>query len=500
MLSYISCPNRSGKSLLIIVLFILSLFPIISFAQVDSSSFIFEGIERNYLVFLPTDYNGTEKMPVVFNLHGYTLNARQQMDYSRMNIVADSDGFIAVYPNAAGPDWNTGISGSPNINDVGFFDALIDTLSEHYSIDTTRIYSCGFSLGGFMSNRLACELSNRIAAIATVGGTMAESIANSCSPNHSLPELLIHGTDDLCEPYNGAYDWLSVQEKLDHWTNFNQCTESDTTLLPDLDTLDGCTVQKINYTHCSDSASVILYKVINGGHSWPGGDTSELHLSEPWCPDVGTTNFDINASQEIWKFFKNTIILNVNVPNGAEQWSMGDTVEIKWTSLRVDSVKIQLSLNNGIDWIVITESTPSDGNYEWVVQAPDTSWECIIKINYVDDSSIFDVSDAPFFIVITTSVEDYSSTILPDKYDLNQNYPNPFNPSTKIKYQIPELSIVTLKVFDVLGNEITTLVKELKPTGFYEITWDAENLPSGVYFYQLKAGDFLSTKKMILMK
>ena len=259
-----------------------------------------------------------------------------------------------------------------------------------------------------------------------------------------------------------------------------------------------------------DSVSVILYKVINGGHSWPGGDTSKLHLFTSWCPEVGTTNFDINASQRIWNFFKNTTKVNVIAPNGGEQWMMGDTVEIKWNSLRVDSIKIQLSLNDGIDWITITESTPSDGNYEWMVQAPDTSQECIIKINYEEDSSIFDESDTTFYIRNPTSVNDYTNIILPDKYDLHQNYPNPFNPSTTIKYQIPELSIVTLKVLDVLGNEVATLVNEEKPAGTYEVEFDASSLSgfvsakggyaSGVYFYQLKAGSFIETKKMVLLR
>ena len=85
-------------------------------------------------------------------------------------------------------------------------------------------------------------------------------------------------------------------------------------------------------------------------------------------------------------------------------------------------------------------------------------------------------------------------------YFLYQNYPNPFNPSTTINYSIPDISYVTIKVFDVLGNEIETLVNEEKPAGSYEITWYAENLPSGVYFYRLQAGDFIQTKKMILMK
>ena len=85
-------------------------------------------------------------------------------------------------------------------------------------------------------------------------------------------------------------------------------------------------------------------------------------------------------------------------------------------------------------------------------------------------------------------------------YDLYQNYPNPFNPTTKIKYQIPELSFITLKVYDVLGNEIATLVNEEKPIGNYEVNFDANNQPSGVYFYRLKAGSIVETKKMLLMK
>jgi hypothetical protein len=88
----------------------------------------------------------------------------------------------------------------------------------------------------------------------------------------------------------------------------------------------------------------------------------------------------------------------------------------------------------------------------------------------------------------------------PSEFLLSQNYPNPFNPSTKIKYQIPEISFVTIKVFNVLGKEIETLVNEEKPVGTYELTWNAANLPSGVYFYQLKAGNYISTKKMVLMK
>ena len=89
---------------------------------------------------------------------------------------------------------------------------------------------------------------------------------------------------------------------------------------------------------------------------------------------------------------------------------------------------------------------------------------------------------------------------IPLSYILSQNFPNPFNPSTTIKYSIPQLSSVQIKIFDVLGNEIETLVNEEKPVGTYELNWNAANLPSGVYFYQLQAENFVQTRKMILLK
>ena len=98
---------------------------------------------------------------------------------------------------------------------------------------------------------------------------------------------------------------------------------------------------------------------------------------------------------------------------------------------------------------------------------------------------------------ITNSVENYPK---PSSYSLSQNYPNPFNPNTKIQYSVPQSSQVVIKVFDILGNEIATLVNEEKPAGNYEVEFNGATLPSGVYFYQLKAGNFVETKKMILIR
>ena len=104
-----------------------------------------------------------------------------------------------------------------------------------------------------------------------------------------------------------------------------------------------------------------------------------------------------------------------------------------------------------------------------------------------------------FWYVNTTDVKDDHDDML-EGYHLYQNYPNPFNPNTEIKYSVLNSSRVEVKVFDVLGNEIETLVNEEKPAGSYELTWNAANLPSGIYFYRLQAGDFVQTKKMILLK
>ena len=156
-------------------IFVLLLFAQnLTYAQVESGNFDFEGNNRNYKVFLPDNYSDASKFPLVFNFHPYTFDAQWQITYTRLHVVADSLGYIIVYPNAV-DNWNSGLSYNNNYptadaDDVGFINALIDTLDNHYSIDLERIYACGFSNGGFMSLRLACELSHRIAAIASAGG------------------------------------------------------------------------------------------------------------------------------------------------------------------------------------------------------------------------------------------------------------------------------------------------------------------------------------------
>jgi CubicO group peptidase (beta-lactamase class C family) len=192
--------------------------------------------------------------------------------------------------------------------------------------------------------------------------------------------------------------------------------------------------------------------------------------------------------------------VTVVTPNGGEAWVMNETVDITWTSESVDDVKIELSIDSGTSWTTIVDSTPSSGTYSWIVNAATPSAECLMRINDISDSTLYDESDSVFAIDILPLVENNLDENIPTEYEVTQNFPNPFNPVTTIKYQIPELSFVTLKVYDVLGNEVGTLVNEEKPIGNYEVEFDGVDLPSGVYFYRLQAGDFVETKKMILLK
>jgi hypothetical protein len=230
--------------------------------------------------------------------------------------------------------------------------------------------------------------------------------------------------------------------------------------------------------------------------------------------DIWLLKFKYNPPPEI----------TVLSPNGGEHWMMWDTVQVEWTASGVDSVKIELSLSDGIDWMTIAEAVPNTGTFDWFVQAPYTSWYCLMKISDVSDTSIFDVSDATFTIDMFPAVDD-SSGLFPDEFALLQNYPNPFNPSTVISYQLPVSGMVKLKVYDILGNEIAILVNEEKQPGTYEVEFDVtshsgkvRNLPSGIYFYQLEVGGpetrwergspsaassgqgFIETKKMVIIK
>ncbi len=275
---------------------------------------------RNFIVHFPPGYSAGSHLPVVFNFHGYGSDASQQEFYSIMDPVADANSFIVVYPNGIANSWNVGFTGTYNTgtDDVGFTSKMIDTLYQLYSIDLTRVYACGMSNGGFMSHRLACELENRIAAIASVTGSLTDSTAYYCTLQRRIPIMEVHGTADPLVPYDGEAGILSQAQLINFWLNKDQCPgDSDIYNFPDINTTtDSSTVQRIRYLNCSNNTRLWYYKITGGGHSWPGASYPYIY---------GPTNGDIDGATEIWKFFKQ---FTLNGTVGVEDLA-AETVNIK---------------------------------------------------------------------------------------------------------------------------------------------------------------------------
>ena len=261
----------------------------------------FDGQNRSFIVYVPSTYDGSTQVPIVFNFHGGAGTSSDFINYENdMRPIADTANFIAVYPQAAVDPTdgsNSWLHKTPTThNDVNFIEAIIDTLSSNYNIDNDRIYACGYSEGGLFSYELGCRLNNRIASFASVSGSMlTESYRldngfGSCSPIHPTAVLLIPGTSDgsFHSMYNGFQPYyLSVNDITTYWSSHNNTDLNPTiTNVPNTNNSDGSTVEKRIWENGDNCVAVQELKVINGGHDWPGS----------------SGNMDINASQEIWKF------------------------------------------------------------------------------------------------------------------------------------------------------------------------------------------------------
>ncbi|OWY21421.1 T9SS C-terminal target domain-containing protein [Sphingobacteriales bacterium UPWRP_1] len=271
---------------------------VFAFAQQSiDRTMLYDGLLREYRIYLPEVYDGSQPASLLFNLHGYGSNNLQQFIYGDFRAIADTANVILCLPNGTADAfgslrWNSGFE--TGVDDVGFISALIDSLSAEFNINPAHIYSTGMSNGGFMSYTLACELGNRIAAIASVTGTMTTFQAANCMPYRPIPVLEIHGTADETVPYDGSAEFLGIDSLIAYWTGENECPDAPAvTPLPNNNTSDGSTVERFDYYNCTAGTQVVLYKVYGGSHSWPG---SIILLSG--------TNRDFSASTAVWNFFR----------------------------------------------------------------------------------------------------------------------------------------------------------------------------------------------------
>lgn len=277
---------------------LLLLLPRLFSAQVQQLGFSHNGADRTYLIRTPAGYDNEQSYPLVLLLHGIGGSGNDMMYGTGMMALADNaqDPFILVAPDATvdpffgTPWWNEGMSPLATADDTGFLSALIDTVIANFSAEPQRVYCAGFSDGGFMTQRLACELSDKIAAFASVAGTRATSIA--CDPVRQVPVFHIHGTSDETVGYNGdlllgspllASYFISVDELISSWIGIDNCfADVDMVALGD-------STETWKFSPCASPVEVWLYKVNGATHEW------QL-----------TPDFDTNA--EIWEFFTQYVL------------------------------------------------------------------------------------------------------------------------------------------------------------------------------------------------
>ncbi|WP_207496967.1 extracellular catalytic domain type 1 short-chain-length polyhydroxyalkanoate depolymerase [Aridibaculum aurantiacum] len=256
---------------------------------------------RRYIVYLPTGYHADsmKKYPLVFNFHGGGMTMTEQMFYSGMNKSADKNSFIAVYPQGINQDWNVGFETSyrHGTNDVGFVEKLLEYLVKQYRVDETAVYATGLSRGGFFCHRLAAELPGKIAAIASVGGLLPDSVVAFHTSKTPIPVMIIHGTADEVVKYEGKTGaYKSAAETYNYWKVLNNLSAAkETTTTIDRHRSDSTTVT--TRTVGDGKAAVSLVSIVGGGHTLPGADAFNIGFP------LGKTTREIEFNEITWNFF-----------------------------------------------------------------------------------------------------------------------------------------------------------------------------------------------------
>lgn len=270
------------------------------FIGLNNISTTFDNLSRSYHIYVPASYSDTEPIPIVFNLHGGASTAIGYLNsIGNMRPIADTANFIIIYPQATtdssgNPTWHLGgeNSKSTSVDDVGFVSHIIDEVSSIYSVDLERVYVTGFSNGGYLAYEIACLLSNKIAGIGSVAGHMFIDTYNYCDPSHPTPLINIHGTEDFYDGIAGYYLDQNLSNR--YWTEYNN-TDPDPviTYIENTNTQDGSTVELHSWLNGDNGISVVHFKVMGGGHSYPNLNPSS---------SKGYENGDIDSNSEIWNF------------------------------------------------------------------------------------------------------------------------------------------------------------------------------------------------------
>ncbi len=271
-------------------------------------------LQREYLVYVPERVVLDRPVPVVFVYHGGSATARGTMRLVGFNELADEHGFIVVYPQGVGRNWNDGRqhvdsqAHRENVDDIGFFDAMMVELGKEYAVDPKRVFVTGCSNEGMFAHFLAAHRADKIAAIAPVVGGITEPFDQQFQPSAAVSVLIIQGTDDPIVPFGGGPirfpgtkdrgRVIATEKAATRWVESNGCDPKEVKrAVPDKDPKDGCQIDASVWSDGKDRSEVWLFRLVGGGHTWPGG--------AQYLPRaiIGRVCHDVD-SEAIWLFFQ----------------------------------------------------------------------------------------------------------------------------------------------------------------------------------------------------
>lgn len=277
-------------------------------SRLNRSTLKHGGAAREYWWMTPPGVRGNA--PLVVVLHGGGGRALQIARYTGFSALARSGGFSVVYPQGVRRRWNDGrkVNNRTRTDDVGFLRRVVRTvIAQSGRIDPRRVFFTGISNGGFMAMRMACDAGNLVAGIAAVTAQFNGPLSRRCRASRPVPVLLMNGTEDPLVPYGGGAiggrffsrgTAASTDATIAFWRRRNGCLPSGYTVrLPDNDRTDGVTTLRTRWISCKSGAPVVLYKLVGGGHTWPG--------KRPYLPArvIGRTSRDFDGTRVIWQFF-----------------------------------------------------------------------------------------------------------------------------------------------------------------------------------------------------
>jgi polyhydroxybutyrate depolymerase len=273
-------------------------------------------LTRSYLLHVPKQL--THPAPLVIVMHGYTGSADSIMSYSGMNEVADEEGFVVVYPQGTVDQqgnafFNVGYEfhADASVDDLQFIRDLVAHLQDELTLNPDKVFAAGMSNGADMSYLLACQASDIFRAVAPIAGVMMKETFDTCSPSRPLPLFEVHGTNDEVSLFNGDMEnsggwgpYLDLPATIAFWVEFNGLTLKQSSYLPNSAANDSSHIIFDRYWSETQDNEVWFYRVVDGGHHWPGVQFDWWRNPMAWWY-FRNANQDIDTSRVVWSFFEN---------------------------------------------------------------------------------------------------------------------------------------------------------------------------------------------------